>query len=53
MTYFAFVVRDGSRVRFWHDTWCRYHTLKELYRELSSIMVDVEDCLVLVCKLIL
>ena len=30
VTYFAFVVRDGSRVRFWHDTWCRYHTLKRI-----------------------
>ena len=48
VTYFAFVVRDGSRVRFWLDTWCRYHTLKELYPEFSSIVVD-KDLLVYSC----
>ena len=32
-----FEVGDGSKVRFWHDIWCKDMTLKEAFQELSGI----------------
>jgi len=33
----GYEVGDGSKIRFWHDLWCRDQPLKESFSELFSI----------------
>jgi hypothetical protein len=39
-SYINYVVGDGDRVRFWHDSRCDDYALKELYPDLYSIAID-------------
>ena len=36
---------DGTRIRFWHDKWIGYNTLKSLYPELYVFSTDKESCI--------
>jgi hypothetical protein len=35
--YTSFVVGDGSRIKFWHDSWCGDHPLREQFPDLFRL----------------
>jgi hypothetical protein len=35
-----FKVRDGSKVRFWHDLWCRDIVLKDVFPVLFGLLAQ-------------
>lgn len=37
-----FEVGDRSRIRFWHDVWCRDGALKEVFLEVHSVARAME-----------
>ena len=43
---------DGTRIRFWHDKWIGYNTLKSLYPELYVFSTDKESCISVVLWLL-
>ena len=43
--HLAFVVGDGSRIRFWHDRWVGDTSLKMLYPQLYACSSDKEACI--------
>ena len=40
--HFTFVLRDGSRIFFWHDKWIGDNSLKTLYRQLFLCSTNKE-----------
>jgi hypothetical protein len=36
-SHIRFAIGDGSKIRFWHDVWCKDHALKVAYLELFSL----------------
>ena len=40
--HFAFVVRDGSRILFWHDKWIWDNSLRTLYPQLFLCSANKE-----------
>ncbi|KAL0011247.1 hypothetical protein SO802_006355 [Lithocarpus litseifolius] len=43
--HLAFVVGDGSRIRFWHDRWVEDTSLKMLYSQSYACVSDKETCI--------